>query len=212
MKPSIKIAVIGATGKAGKFLIKELAKTNYQIKALVRNPENTNLSTVEVITGNVSTLDDVLSLLKDCDAVISVLGMGVSPNPTDIFTTSTGNILSAMKKLNIKRYIVITGLNVDTPTDSKSPNSKAATNWMYEYFPATTKNKQEEYEMLTESSTDWTMVRLPMIDLTEESPEIAISLTNSPGNKISATSLAQFLIKQLTDEAYIRQAPFIANQ
>ncbi|WP_417350573.1 NAD(P)-dependent oxidoreductase [Flavobacterium alkalisoli] len=212
MKPSIKIAFIGATGKAGKFLIKELAKTNYQVKALVRNPENTNLPQVEIITGNVSNPDNVLSLLKDCNVVISVLGMGVSLNPTDIFTTSTGNILTAMKKLNINRYIVITGLNVDTPTDSKSPNSKAATKWMYEHFPATTKNKQEEYEMLTKSSTDWTMVRLPMIDLTEESPDITISLTDCPGNKISAASLAQFLIKQLTDETYIRQAPFIANK
>ncbi|MFD2601304.1 NAD(P)-dependent oxidoreductase [Flavobacterium suzhouense] len=211
MKPTIKIAVIGGTGKAGSFLIKELKKQHIKFKAMVRNPENSNFSPEQFLKGNVSDYETVVSLLKDCDVVISMLGMGTSSNPSTIFTTATANIIKAMGEANIKRYIVITGLNVDTPSDDKGEKSKMATGWMMTHYPETTKNKQQEYELLVKSDLDWTMVRLPMIMQTDEKPEINISLLDCPGDAISATSLAKFVIDQIDDPTYIRKAPFIAN-
>jgi putative NADH-flavin reductase len=35
-----KIALIGATGKAGKYILTKLLERNYQVKLLLRNPEN----------------------------------------------------------------------------------------------------------------------------------------------------------------------------
>jgi len=39
MQQNIKIAVLGGTGKAGKYLVKQLRKQGFQIKLLLRNPE-----------------------------------------------------------------------------------------------------------------------------------------------------------------------------
>jgi hypothetical protein len=50
-----------------------------------------------------------------------------------------------------------------------------------------------------------------MIDLTGEEPKIKISLTDCPGEKINATSLAAFLVGQLSDDTYFKQAPFFGN-
>jgi putative NADH-flavin reductase len=213
MKPHIKIAVIGGTGKAGKHLITQLIKEGHHFKALVRNPEKftTESPFVETITGNASNYNDINKLLDGCTAVISTLGMGIPPSKPTIFNASTGNILRAMKAYGIKRYIVITGLNVDTPFDKKGPKAKMATEWMYDTYPVSTQNKQEEYDLLSKSEIEWTMVRLPMIELTDNNPEIDINTEDCPGDAISATSLAQFLISQIEDRDYIRQAPFIAN-
>jgi hypothetical protein len=64
---------------------------------------------------------------------------------------------------------------------------------------------------LTESNIDYTLVRLPLIELTDKKSELKVSLEDCPGEKISATDLADFLIDQLSETQYIRKAPFIAN-
>jgi len=213
METNIKIAVIGGTGKAGKYLIKQFAVKGLAFKVLLRDSSNFEDYGVnpEIIQGNVDNYHSVIELLTGCDVVISMLGMGVSPNPTNIFSTATTNIIRAMKQLSISRYIVITGLNVDTPFDDKSEAIKAATAWMLTHYPETTRDKQLEYEILTKSTIDWTLIRLPMIAQTDDNPQINISLEDCPGDGISATALANFIINQINSYTYKRKAPFIAN-
>jgi putative NADH-flavin reductase len=213
MQQSIKIAVIGGSGKSGQYLVKQLLRQGFPIKILLRNPDNFQINhpLAEVIQGNVSDYETVFSLIQGCNAVISTLGLGIPASEPTIFSQATTHIIQAMQACSIKRYIVTTGLNVDTHFDKKSPETTAATNWMKTTYPVSTANKQLEYEILTESSIDWTMVRLPLIEQTDEKPEIKISLEDCPGNKISATSLAHFLTSQLADETFIKKAPFVAN-
>ena len=87
-----------------------------------------------------------------------------------------------------------------------------ATDWMYAHYPVSTTDKQKEYEILVAAKAAWTMVRLPMITLTDEVREISISTEDCPGEAINAASLAAFLITQLDDGVYIHEAPFIANK
>ena len=213
MTPSIKIAIIGGTGKAGKYLVNQLISQGYYFKALVRHPENFIISSslCEVVTGDVADYTAIHTLISGCDAVISTLGMGIPPGKPTIFSTATANILKAMKAVGICRYIVITGLNVNTPFDAKSTGTKAATQWMYANYPISTVDKQKEYELLASSDSCWTLVRLPIIEQTDDHPEITVSLKDCPGTGISATSLAHFLINQLTDNRYNRKAPFISS-
>lgn len=213
MKIIYKVAVIGGTGKSGKYLVKQLLKQGVPFKVLVRNPDNFKIDhpLIEVVSGNAHDYESVYALLKDCGAVISALGLGVPHSAHTIFSQSTNNVLKAMAECSIERYIVITGLNVDTAFDKKRINTAAATKWMYDNFPLTTSDKQREYETLLKSNVSWTMVRLPLIEQTDDMMAIKTSLEDCPGDKISATGLAQFLIEQLTDDRFIRKAPFIAN-
>jgi len=209
-----RIAVIGATGKAGKYLLKELIKQDFQLKLLVRNPEKiqTQNTSVQVIVGNVNSYDDVKLLLKDCDAVISMLGLGQPNSEKNIFSTSTQNILEAMEDFKINRYLVITGLNVDTPFDQKGMKTKMGTDWMKANFPETTADKQKEFEILSASNVDWTLVRLPLIEQTDERSSVDVNLKDCTGDKISATSLALFLIEQLESKSYSKKAPFLSDK
>lgn len=213
MKSNIKVAVIGGTGKAGKYLIAQLIKQGYSCKLLLRNPETFSIQNplLEIMQGDVQNQDDIRALLEGCDAVISALGMGKTPKQTSIFSQSTTNIIQAMTEQNVQRYLVLTGLNVDTKFDKKSLKSKFATDWMYTNYPLTTADKQREYELLKASNLDWTLVRLPIIEQTEERNEVVVSLEDCLGDKISATDLADFLINQLFDNQYFKKSPFIVN-
>jgi putative NADH-flavin reductase len=214
MQQKIKVAVIGGTGKSGKYLVQQLIRREFHLKVLVRNPDHFKIihPLIECVYGNVSDIHSVRSLLKDCKAVISTLGMGIPKSEPTLFSQSTSNVIKVMREFGMKRYIVITGLNVDTPFDCKGVETKASTDWMKNNYPTSTADKQKEYELLFGSDMDWTLVRLPMIKLTDEQNEVSISLEDCPGEKIDATDLANFLIDQLTDTRYIKSAPFIASK
>ncbi len=211
MKDIIKIAIIGCTGKSGKYLVKELLNEGFYLKLLLRNPKDfkTESPLIKIIEGDVRNYSSVKLLLQDCDAIISTLGQPKGESP--IFSQATKNVIKAMGEYGIKRYVLITGLNVDTPFDEKSTKTKFSTDWMKTNYPETTTDKQLEYSLLTESTIQWTLVRLPLIEQTAKRGELLVSLTDCPGDKISATDLANFLIRQLTDDSYLNKSPFIAT-
>lgn len=205
------IAVIGGTGKSGKFLVQSLLNKQYPIRMLLRNPENFTLKNplINIVKGDVRNSEAVHHLIKDCDVVISTLGQSVGEK--SIFSDATGNIIKAMNSYGINRYIVTTGLNVNTPFDHKNEKVKMATDWMYQNYPETTTDKQKEYELLNESNLNWTLVRLPLINLTDESFATETSLQDCKGETISATNLAKFLISQMDDQTFCKQSPFLYN-
>jgi putative NADH-flavin reductase len=213
MEKLYTIAVIGGTGKAGQYLVKELIRQGYKIKMLLRNPEKFKTDTpgVEIIQGDVRNYESVYSLITGCNAVVSTLGQPKGKGESLVFSVAAQNITKAMNSLNVERYVVVTGLTLDTPHDKKSLGTKLQSKIMSICFPAIIADKQKEYEIISGSNLDWTLIRLPFIELTESTGEIKISLTDCPGKKISSTDLANFLIKQLTDEQFIGKALFITN-
>ncbi|HEY4786017.1 MAG TPA: NAD(P)H-binding protein, partial [Bacteroidales bacterium] len=136
MKKYNKIAVIGGTGKAGKYLVNQLVHQGYRVKALVRNPDKPELGDplIETIKGDVTNYESVFSLIQECDAVISTLGQPKGEKP--VHSVSASHIIKAMNALNIRRYIVITGLTIDTPFDKKSFKTKLLSKMIKLSYPA----------------------------------------------------------------------------
>jgi putative NADH-flavin reductase len=206
-----KIAVLGGTGKAGKYLIKELIRQGYKIKALARDPRKFEQSDplLEVIPGNARDYQSILNLLSECDAVISTLGP--SRNEPDTCSIAAGNIIKAMQALNISRFIEVAGLGIDTPEDKKGLLTRILVSIMRWFASTVIDDRQKDFELLKNSNIQWTIVRCPMIKLTDLTGKIKTSLADSPGNHIGATDLARFLIDQLKNEMFICKAPFISN-
>jgi nucleoside-diphosphate-sugar epimerase len=211
MKHISKIAVIGGTGKSGKYLVKLLLSQGFHLKLLLRNPETFQIKSplIEVVQGDARAYESVQLLAEGCQSILSMLGQPKG-EPT-IFSQATKNVIRAMKRFNIERYIVTTGLNVDTPFDRKGVKTKIATDWMKANYPVTTSDKQYEFEVLSGSDINWTLVRLPMIEQTDLRSKMIVNLEDCPGEKISAPDLAHFVVAQLSDNAYAGKAPFIAN-
>jgi len=206
-----KIAVLGGTGKAGKYLIKELLRQGYLVRALARDPRKMELSdpSLSSIQGNARDYKSILYLLSDCDAVISTLGP--SQNEPDTCSIAAGHILKVMHELKILRFIEVAGLGIDTPGDKKGILTRSLVAVMKLFASAVIADRQKDYELLGQSNILWTVVRCPMIKLTDASRNVKTSLMDSPGNHISATDLARFLIDQLSNEKFVCKAPFIAN-
>jgi len=205
------IAVIGGTGKSGKYLVSQLLHRGFSIKLLLRHPEKfqTTNSSLQIVKGDARDYSSILLLTEGCDAVISTLGQTQGEPP--IFSEASANIIRAMEVCKIKRYIVVTGLSIDIPGDKKGEYARQASDYMKQLFPAIIADKQKEYAVLLASAVDWTLVRVPLIEQTDYTGNLSIHLEDCPGEKISATDLAGFLIGQLRDTMYIKKAPFVAG-
>jgi putative NADH-flavin reductase len=211
MNVPIKVALIGATGKVGKPLLNQLLNQGYQVKSLIRKPQSYPIShpSLEIVAGDIKDLETAIELVKGCDAVISVIGQ-LKDEPL-ISSLAASNLIQAMNREQISRYIFLTGLTLDMPGDQKSAANQQGSTWMKQTFPIVVADKEKAVELLQKSNIDWTIVRLPWIEETEEKKELLVDLQDCPGEKVSTTGLAAFLIEQLNDPTFIRKAPFVAS-
>jgi putative NADH-flavin reductase len=211
MKHNIKIAILGGGGKAGKYLVTQLMNQGYGVKALLRHPENFEFDNplIEIIKGDALDASAIDTVIEGCRAVISTIGQ--RKDEPLVASQATVNVLKSMAKHGIERYLLVAGINLDTPFDKKGPETSAATAWMKANFPVICEDIQEAYSILSASEVNWTLVRVPLIELTDERGEIIVDLEDCKGSKISASDIAAFLIEQLSDHQYFKKSPFITN-
>ena len=211
MEQKIKVAVLGGGGRTGKYLVTQLLSQGYNLKLLLRNPENfqINSPSIEIVKGDAIDAEAVRSLVENCEVVISTVGQ--RKDEPLVASQATTNVLKAMAEFGIQRYVLVAGLNVDTPFDKKGPETIMATEWMKMNFPLIHGDRQKAYSILSTSDANWTLVRVPFIEFSDARSETIVSLEDCKGTKISAAGIARFLIEQLNDDTYIKKSPFIAN-
>ncbi|MDP5198216.1 NAD(P)H-binding protein [Flavobacterium sp. DG2-3] len=210
MKNISKVAVLGGGGRTGKYLVNQLLENGFSVKLLLRNPNNFTIqsSKIEIIKGDAIDEESINVLLKDCQAVLSTIGQ--RPGEPMVASQATKNILKAMKNYDIQRYVLLAGLNIDTPFDKKSPKTIMATDWMKTKFPEIQKDRQFTFDLLVNSDVDWTQVRVPLIIFSDESSEISVNLEDCLGDKITALDISKFMVKEMLKSNYSRQSPFIS--
>ena len=206
-----RVAIIGGSGKAGRFLVKQVSEAGYQMRLLMRNPDKSELSDerIEVLKGDARDFPSIKSLLQGCDAVLSTLREPKGEAP--IRSVAAGHILAAMKELGIRRYILLCGAAVDAPGDHKDFRTKLLTKFIQWTRPAIAADQQKVLALLIRSDVEWTLVRLPTIVEEPVAGNVKVNLEKLPGGKINGTDLANFLVTQIADKQYVRKAPFVAN-
>jgi len=211
MKNIKKVAVLGGGGRTGKYLVNQLLNEGFSIKLLLRHPEDFTIQNpnIEIIKGDAINSKSIQLLLEDCDAVISTIGQ--RQGEPLVASSATINVLKSMNDFGIKRYILLAGLNIDTPFDNKSTKTTLATEYMKTNFPVIQEDRQKTYDLLVNSNIDWILVRVPFIEFTDVNSTIIVDLEDCPGDKINAGDIANFMVDQITDDEFIRKSPFITN-
>lgn len=107
----MKIAIIGATGFVGSAILNEVANRNHSVKALSRNiSSDLGYKNVVGVPLDVNNIDALVNDLKGADVVISAFNPGwTNPNIYDEYLKGSKNILDAVKKAEVKRFIVVGG-------------------------------------------------------------------------------------------------------
>ncbi|WP_145999056.1 NAD(P)-dependent oxidoreductase [Oceanicoccus sp. KOV_DT_Chl] len=164
---NITIALLGATGMVGGFVLQEALAQGYSVKALARTPAKLAAFNDQITIVQGDALDPVAleQWLNGSDVIISALGpVKADGSAADgVSTTVTGHIIGLMPRHNIKRYIVVSGAAVDVPGDDRNLKGRVIQTLATITLKSTVEDKQAEYQLLAASDIEWTLVRCPLI-------------------------------------------------
>ena len=206
----MKIAVLGATGRAGRLIVEEALARGWEVRALARDPAKvtTKHERLAVVKGEATNAADVAEVAAGCDAIVSALGI-VKGGPTDVCSAGTKNALAAMKQHGIRRYVVVGGAGAKAPGEDKPLSGKLINAAMKAFMGDIVKDKERELEVLAASDIDWTVLRAPMLQDGAKVP-VRFGERGPPGMKLPYPALAAGIVDEVETKRYVRKAPYVS--
>ncbi|MEH6591251.1 MAG: NAD(P)H-binding protein [Halioglobus sp.] len=210
------IALLGATGMVGDFLLREALSRGHKVTALARSPVKLQIfeDQITIIQGDARDPIVIAALLDGADAVISALGPVKADGDAARFisTTVTRNIVQEMERTGISDYLLVSGAGVVLPDDKRNLLGWWIRKLAQIGLRDTLEDKQAEYDVLAASSVDWVLVRCPLIDPDPVQGAPMTSLLTPPAFRLRAGELARFILDQIETGDYHHQGPFLGSQ
>ena len=205
----MNLVIFGSTGPTGRLLVEQSLEQGHTVTAFARNPTDLKIThpALNILKGDIRHRDSVDLAIKGREAVISALGIRKLRKHTTL-SDGTKNIVASMKQYHVRRFVCMTSLGVG--------DSKGQPAWFFNWviLPFFLRNifadKAGQETYITQSGLDWIIVR-------------PAGLTNGPRSgvykhwvgqptgpitsRISRADVADFMLKQLADDTYLRQTP-----
>lgn len=205
----MKIALFGGSRGVGRQALEQALAQGHDVKALMRNPAEFDFSHphLTVVPGDVLRPADVAECIAQADAVICSLG-GTANNPGDVVSSGTRQIIDAMQAAGARRLVVVSSIGVG---DSKDQVPFAFKMLMKTVLKAAMEEKEKQETLVKASNLDWVIVRPGGLTDGPRTGNYAFGVGKSiKAGQVSRADVAEFVLKQLTDDTFLRQTPSIS--
>ena len=210
----MKITIFGATGETGKQLVEQALGVGDQVVAYVRDPSKLEQKheRLTIIRGELKDQDGMERAVDGADAVISVLGPRGGSKGKPI-TVGTQNLIAAMRKQGVRRLIISSTASAKDPKDKPELRFRIMIGMVKLFIHAAYEDIVSTAEAVRRSDLDWTIVRLSLLNNDLKSGKVRVGYMGrgEVGTRISRADIADFMLKQVKDPKYLRQAPLISN-
>ena len=207
----MKLLVLGATGGAGKAIVRLAKARGHEVSVLARNPGKArDLGTVRIVQGDALDPEALARALEGAEAVISALGTPASPFREVTLLSSNARILTAeMRRQGVTRLIAITGMGAgDSAGHGGFFFDRVFRPFMLRQVY---RDKDRQEAMIRGSGLNWTIVR-PSI-LNDEPARGSVRALNDlsafHGGTISREDVARFVLDELDAGVWTGKAPLI---
>jgi putative NADH-flavin reductase len=207
-----RVLIIGASKGIGLETTRQALKAGHRVRAFARSAADIGISDakLEKVRGNALRDRDVTAAVTGMNAVIQVLGVGLGDLflPVHLFSDATRLLLAAMQAQGVKRLICVTGFGAG--------DSRASINCLQLlpfrfFFGRAYDDKDVQERLIKDSALDWTIAR-PGV-LTNGSRTGRYKVLKEPSEwrngTISRADVADFLVQQIEDHAYLRKTPVL---
>ena len=213
----MKVTIFGATGFSGQGILADSIKQGHEVTILVRDASKIPIKhqNLTIVEGNVLNPQTVASVLHHQEAVIQCLGVSGKGDgkPTTFISDATKIIVDEMQNQKIKRLIAMSNVGAG--------NSIAFQPWFFtriilpyfmKWLKVIIEDKNRMEPIIMNSNLDWTIVRCPNI-VDKPAKGTCNATLDGKGLKLSVTlpDLSKFMVDQLNQTAFIKQAPSISN-
>jgi putative NADH-flavin reductase len=208
----MRLIVFGSTGGTGRPLLEQALEQAHDVTAFARNPakiDDIKHENLQVVRGDVLDPAAVESSVAEQEAVLCAIGAGAGR--TTLREVGTRSIIQAMERTGVRRLIVQSSLGVG---DSRANLTFVTKYIIVDLFLRHAFADHERQEAVVRaSSLDWTIVRPPYLT---DGPRTGTYRHGFPAKrtriqgKISRADVADFMLKQLTSDTYLRQTPGVS--
>ncbi len=208
----MKLLIFGSTGSIGRQLVEQALEQGHTVTAFARNPAKLDIqhTNLKVVQGDVMDSASVEQAVQGQDAVLCVLGSGAQRKGA-IRSEGTRQIIQAMEKTGVRRLICQTTLGAGDSWENLNFF------WKYIMFGAFLREVFADHERqeneVKQSRLDWTIVRPGAFidgDHTGQYRHGFPSTDKTTKLKISRADVADFLLQQLTNDAYLYKTPSLS--
>ena len=209
----MELAVFGASGRTGRLLVQQALDAGHDVIALVRTPATFPLKheRLTIVQGDAMNAADVDEVVQGADAVLSTLGQSKN-SPKDLQTVATKNIVAAMEKYGISRIVSLTGAGVDAPQDKPKLINHVIKVALKTMQGAVLADAEQHAKVLQNSNLDWVIVRGPMLTEGSYTGKYRVGWVGiNTSARISRADVADFMLKQVTDNSYVHKAPMVSD-
>ncbi|WP_375435161.1 NAD(P)-dependent oxidoreductase [uncultured Hymenobacter sp.] len=200
--------IFGATGGTGRQLVEQALAQGHIVTAFARNPRNLDLQHPNLHVGQGDVLDfaSVERVMQGQEVVLSALGAPASQKDA-VRSEGTRHIIRAMEQTGVRRFICLTTLGIG--------DSQQALPFAYKYLLVplflrqafADSERQEEY--IRQSALEWTIARPGTLTNGQRTGQYRHGFPASEKGlkmKISRADVADFMLRQVQDHAYLRKA------
>lgn len=213
----MKVTIFGATGFSGQAILADSIKQGHEVTILVRDASKIPIKhqNLTIVEGNVLNPQTVASVLHHQEAVIQCLGVSGKGDgkPTTFISDATKVIVDEMQNQKIKRLIAMSNVGAG--------NSIAFQPWFFtkiilpyfmKWLKVIIEDKNRMEPIIMNSNLDWTIVRCPNI-VDKPAKGRCNATLDGKGLKLSITlsDLSKFMVDQLKQTVFIKQAPSVSN-
>jgi nucleoside-diphosphate-sugar epimerase len=115
-RPHMLLALTGATGFIGQYVLREMPKRGYRIRALLRRPASLPIETASAVIGDLARPQNMSAALAGVDAVVHSAGLAhaMSGVPEDDYrllnTEATIGLARAARRAGVKRFVFLSSI------------------------------------------------------------------------------------------------------
>jgi len=208
----MKLLILGASGLTGREIVKQASEENHSVTAFVRKPDEFDIKhdNLTIAAGDVTDYATIERAVEGQDVVLSALGAPTMLKRVPALTEGVGNVVRAMEKAGVRRFIYASALGVGDSIDD--------TNFLSRYFLVPIllgrvyADHEDKEQIIKASNLDWVIVRPARLVNKPRTGKYkaGVHITQPfPQGEIARADVADFMLKQVTDDRFLRLTPNI---
>ena len=211
----MKIAIFGASGATGKNVVEQALAQGNEVNAFVRNPEKMDIQNdkLTVIQGDVTNAQDVENAVAAATGVLVTLGASPDMQADIVMEEGARNIINAMKKHGVKRIIVQSSYAMSGSEEGVAfMKEMGMGDEQIAMVRPVLDDKAKQEDAIRDSGLEYTIVRPLMLNDEPKKGEYRVgeNLVIKVGDAISRADVADFMLKDLTENKFIGKTVTLA--
>jgi putative NADH-flavin reductase len=204
----MKLLVFGASGKTGREVVRQALARGYAVTAFVRQTSRLPIAhaNLRLVAGEISNPETIARVVAGQTAVISTLGVGQPMTHDQAVIEGVRAIARAAEQASVERLLYLSFIGVHDSRDAAGFVLRQLATTLLRHEVADHEVKEAA---IIASFVDWTIVRPPKLTNGRLTAAYRVGediRARSPLPMMSRADVADFMLRQLTDAAFIRKA------